>query len=96
MNYLTKQTFVAFVAGGLVMAGVIPIVNGLPALQMPHFDTSHSMAAAPRANGAVYRAGDPTVLAVPAADRRARAGEAAGDLASPVVLSTGLARGRGL
>ena len=96
MTYLTKHTVIAFVAGSLMMAGVIPIVHGLPALHMPQIDTSRSLAAAPKANGAVYLPADTTVAATPAADRRARAGEAAGSLESPVVLSTGLARGRGI
>ena len=96
MHYLTKHTVVAFVAGSLMMAGVIPLVHGLPDLQMPQIDTSHGTAAAPKANGAVYRPADSAVAATPAADRRARAGETAGALESPLTLSTGLARGRGI
>lgn len=96
MTYLTKHTVVAFVAGSLMMAGVIPLVHGLPALQMPQIDTSHGTAAAPKANGAVYRASETAVAATPASDRRARAGETAGALESPLTVSTGLARGRGI
>ncbi len=102
MTYLTKNGMLAVVAGGLVAAGMIIVLQGDRGRLTTGFDTPTSLSAAaeagrsaPRANGTVPAVETSPAVAVSAVERTARAGEPAADLVSPAEPAVALARGRG-